>query len=79
MTITYQFDDVNQIDQKFIQSLRAAFKGRRVKLNVEVEAIEVLTPKIEAAIQYVENGGELIEFEKFSDFEKAVYEKVDNP
>ncbi|MBK8668369.1 MAG: hypothetical protein IPN89_02460 [Saprospiraceae bacterium] len=59
MTITYQFDNIDQIDQKFIQSLKAAFKGKSVQLNVEV--IEVLPPKIEAAIQRVENGGELID------------------
>jgi hypothetical protein len=59
MTITYQFDNIDQIDQKFIQSLKAAFKGKSVQLNVE--AIEVLPQKIDAAIQRVENGGELIE------------------
>ncbi len=59
MTITYQFDNIDQIDQKFIQSLKAAFKGKSVQLNVEV--IEVLPPKIEAAIQRDENGGELID------------------
>ena len=59
MTIKYQFDHIDEIDQKFIQSLKAAFKGKSVQLNVE--AIEVLPPKIEAAIQRVENGGELIE------------------
>jgi hypothetical protein len=63
MTITYQFDHVNQIDEKFIQSLKAAFKGQKVRLNVEVEAIEVLPPHIEAAIQRVENGGELLEID----------------
>ena len=60
MTITYQFDHVSQIDDKFIQSLKAAFKGQNVRLNVEVEAIEELPPHIEAAIHRVENGGELI-------------------
>ncbi|MBK9564376.1 MAG: hypothetical protein KAX53_06240 [Saprospiraceae bacterium] len=59
MTITYQFDNIDQIDQKFIQSLKAAFKGKSVQLNVE--AIEVLPPKIEAAILRVENGAELLE------------------
>jgi len=63
MTITYQFDHVNQIDDNFIQSLRAAFKGQKVSLNVEVEAIEELPLHIEAAIQRVENGGELIEID----------------
>ena len=63
MTITYQFDHVSQIDDKFIESLKAAFKGENVKLNVEVEAIEALPQHIEAAIQRVENGGELIELD----------------
>jgi hypothetical protein len=61
MTITYQFDHVSQIDNKFVQSLRAAFKGQKVRLNVEVEAIEELPLHIEAAIQRVEDGGELID------------------
>jgi hypothetical protein len=76
MTITYQFDNIDQIDQKFIQSLKAAFKGKSVQLNVEV--IEVLPTKIEAAIQRVENGGEMLTFDNFSDLEQAVYEKVNN-
>ena len=76
MTITYQFDNVDQIDQKFIQALKAAFKGKSVQLNVEV--IEVLPMKIEAAIQRVENGGEMLTFDNFSDLEQAVYEKVNN-
>jgi hypothetical protein len=71
MTITYQFDHVNQIDDNFIQSLRAAFKGQKVRLNVEVEAIEELPPHIEAAIQRVENGGELIEID-LSKYEELV-------
>ncbi len=74
MTITYQFDHIDEIDQNFIQSLKAAFKGKSIQLNVE--AIEVLPEKIEAAIQRVENGGELIEFKNFEQLEKAVYEKV---
>jgi len=61
MTITYQFDHIDEIDQKFIQSLKAAFKGKSVQLSVE--AIEVLPSKIEAAIQRVENGCELIEID----------------
>ena len=61
MTITYQFDHIDEIDQNFIQSLKAAFKGKSIQLNVE--AIEVLPEKIEAAIQRVENGGELIEID----------------
>ncbi|MBK8055220.1 MAG: hypothetical protein IPK35_18585 [Saprospiraceae bacterium] len=61
MTITYQFDHVSQIDNKFVQSLRAAFKGQKVRLNVEVEAIEELPLHIEAAIRRVEDGGELID------------------
>ncbi len=69
MTIKYQFDHIDEIDQKFIQSLKAAFKGKSVQLNVE--AIEVLPPKIEAAIQRVENGGELIEVD-LEKFEKLV-------
>ena len=71
MIITYQFDHVNQIDDNFIQSLRAAFKGQKVRLNVEVEAIEELPPHIEAAIQRVENGGELIEID-LSKYEELV-------
>lgn len=63
MTITYHFDHVSQIDDNFIQSLQAAFKGQNVRLNVEVEAIEELPDHIEAAIQRVENGGELIEID----------------
>ncbi len=61
MTITYQFDHIDEIDQNFIQSLKAAFKGKSIQLNVE--AVEVLPEKIEAAIQRVENGGELIEID----------------
>jgi hypothetical protein len=74
MTITYQFDHVNQIDDKFIESLRAAFKGEKVRLNVEVEAIEDLPPHIEAAIQRVENGGELMEIDlaKFEEMVKNI-------
>jgi hypothetical protein len=78
MTITYQFDHVSQIDDKFIQSLKAAFKGQNVRLNVEVEAIEELPPHMEAAIQRVENGGELLTFDNFSEFEQSIYEKVNN-
>jgi hypothetical protein len=78
MTITYQFDHVSQIDDNFIQSLRAAFKGQKVRLNVEVEAIEELPAHIEAAIQRVENGGNMLVFNNFSDLEQAVYEKVNN-
>ena len=63
MTITYHFDHVSQIDDNFIQSLQAAFKGQNVRLNVEVEAIEELPDHIEAAIQRVENGGELIKID----------------
>ena len=63
MTITYHFDHVSQIDDNFIRSLQAAFKGQNVRLNVEVEAIEELPDHIEAAIQRVENGGELIEID----------------
>lgn len=74
MTITYQFDHIDEIDQNFIQSLKAAFKGKSIQLNVE--AVEVLPEKIEAAIQRVENGGELIEFEDFEKLEKAIYEKI---
>ena len=74
MTITYQFDHVNQIDDKFIESLKAAFKGENVRLNVEVEAIEELPPHIEAAIQRVENGGELMELDltKFEEMVKNI-------
>lgn len=74
MTITYQFDHVNQIDDKFIESLKAAFKGENVRLNVEVEAIEELPPHIEAAIQRVENGGELLELDltKFEEMVKNI-------
>ncbi len=61
MTITYQFDHIDEIDHNFIQSLKAAFKGKSIQLNVE--AVEVLPEKIEAAIQRVENGGELIEID----------------
>jgi hypothetical protein len=78
MTITYHFDHVGQIDDKFIQSLKAAFKGQKVRLNVEVEAIEELPPHIEAAIQRVEHGGELIAFDNFSELEQSIYEKVNN-
>lgn len=63
MTITYHFGHVSQIDDNFIQSLQAAFKGQNVRLNVEVEAIEELPDHIEAAIQRVENGGELVEID----------------
>ena len=72
MTIKYQFDHIDEIDQKFIQSLKAAFKGKSVQLNVE--AIEVLPPKIEAAIQRVENGGDLIEVdvEKFENLVRDI-------
>lgn len=74
MTITYQFDHVNQIDDKFIESLKAAFKGENVRLNVEVEAIEELPPHIEAAIQRVENGGGLMEIDlaKFEEMVKNI-------
>jgi hypothetical protein len=61
MTITYQFNHIDEIDQNFIQSLKAAFKGKSIQVNMEV--IEVLPEKIEAAIQRVENGGELIEID----------------
>jgi hypothetical protein len=74
MTITYQFDHVSQIDNKFIESLKAAFKGENVRLNVEVEAIEELPPHIEAAIQRIENGGELMELDltKFEEMVKNI-------
>jgi len=74
MTITYQFDHVSQIDDKFIESLKAAFKGENVKLSVEVEAIEALPPHIEAAIQRVENVGELKELDlaKFEEMVKII-------
>ncbi|MBK8626160.1 MAG: hypothetical protein IPN86_11510 [Saprospiraceae bacterium] len=74
MTITYQFDHVSQIDNKFIESLKAAFKGENVRLNVEVEAIEELPPHIEAAIQRIENGGELMELD-LTKFEEMVKNK----
>ena len=72
MTITYQFDHIDEIDQNFIQSLKAAFKGKSIQLNVE--AVEVLPEKIEAAIQRVENGGELIEIDlhKYESFVKDI-------
>ncbi len=74
MTITYPFDHVSQIDNKFIESLKAAFKGENVRLNVEVEAIEELPPHIEAAIQRIENGGELMELD-LTKYEEMVKNK----
>jgi len=77
MTVTYHFDSVEEIDQKILDSLKAAFKGRKLKLKVESKSNNEITPKIEAAIQNVENGGQLMEFDSLNDLKKAIYEKID--
>jgi hypothetical protein len=37
MTITYQLNSPNDIDKKFIDSVKAAFKDMPLRINIEVD------------------------------------------
>ncbi len=39
MTITYQLNSPEDIDKKFIDSVKAAFKGKPLRINIEVDNV----------------------------------------
>ena len=39
MTITYQLNSPEDIDKKFIDSVKAAFKGMPLRINIEVDNV----------------------------------------
>jgi hypothetical protein len=39
MTITYQLNSPEDIDKKFIDSVKAAFNGKPLRINIEVDNV----------------------------------------